>query len=402
MRFVRQIAFAALVAGFVPAAQAISITLDRVQQRYPWNGLVDIDYTIASGGEQIDPAWDRVRITVINKAVSPVVSNVALRVDARNGFAGYGPLPMTEGAHRVTWDATADGIAYVSDKVSVEVSIVRCEPKFMVIDLRGGPTASAYPVSIMEEEPAGGFNSDDAYKGDYLVLRYIPAGSFVMGSLLGEYGRRDEREAQHNVLLTKGFYMGIFAVTQQQYENVMGSNPANNRGPYHPVEQVSWNSARGTLSTSFLGLLRARTGGVLDFDLPTEAQWEYACRAGTTGTFYIGGFCATEAEAKAQMDQIGSYGRAQTDSHDKVGSFPANGFGLYDMLGNVMEWCLDGYQKNIDNLLVDPSVSSSGTLCTRGGHYCEALTNCRCAARGANSSSSATIVNGFRIACKLK
>lgn len=402
MRFVRQIAFAALVAGFVPAAQAVSITLDRVQQRYPWNGFVDIDYTITSDGEQIDPAWDRVRITVINKAVSPAVSNVALRVDARNGFAGYGPLPMTEGAHRVTWDATADGIAYVSDKVSAEVSIVRCEPKFMVIDLRGGPTASAYPVSIMEEEPSGGFNSDDAYKGDYLVLRYIPAGSFVMGSLLGEYGRRDEREAQHNVLITKGFYMGIFAVTQQQYENVMGSNPANNKGPYHPVEQVSWNSARGTLSTSFLGLLRARTGGVLDFDLPTEAQWEYACRAGTTGTFYIGGFCATEAEAKAQMDQIGSYGRAQTDSHDKVGSFPANGFGLYDMLGNVMEWCLDGYQKNIANLLVDPSVSSSGSLCTRGGHYCEALTNCRCAARGSNPSDSATIVNGFRIACKLK
>ena len=401
MRFVRQIAFASLVVWLVPAVQAVSITLDRVQQRYPWNGLVDIDYTIASDGEQVDPAWDRVRITVINKAVSPAVSNVALRVDARNGLAGYGPLPMTEGSHRVTWDATADGITYVSDKVSVEVSIVRCEPKFMVIDLRGGSTATTYPVSIVEVEPSGGFNSDD-YKGNYLVLRYIPAGSFIMGSLPGEYGRRDEREAQHNVLITKGFYMGIFAVTQQQYENVMGSNPSNNKGPYHPVEQVSWNSARGTLSTSFLGLLRARTGGMLDFDLPTEAQWEYACRAGTTGTFYIGGFCATEAEAKAQMDQIGSYGRAQTDSHDKVGSFPANGFGLYDMLGNVMEWCLDGYQNYIANLLVDPSVSSSGTLCTRGGHYCEELAKSRCASRGSNNSTSATIVNGFRIACKLK
>ena len=151
--------------------------------------------------------------------------------------------------------------------------------QYCVIDLSAGSSAASYPVTYLLEPPNGGFNVSE-YKTTKLVLKCIEAGSFKMG---GSY----------DVTLTKPFYCGLFEVTQRQWELVTGSNPCSStsygNGNSYPVHYVSYNMIRGSSAgagwpsssavdaSSFLGKLRARTD--LDFDLPTEAQWEYACRA---------------------------------------------------------------------------------------------------------------------------
>ena len=163
---------------------------------------------------------------------------------------------------------------------------------YLVIDLSGGSTASNYPVSNLSAVPANGWT--DEYKTTKLVLRRIPAGTFTMGSPTNELGRGGD-ETQHQVTLSQGFCIGVFEVTQKQWERVMGNWPSwYTNASYRdsrPVEQTSYNDIRGSSAgagwpsnnnvnaTSFMGNLRAKTG--LGFDLPTESQWEYAGRAGT-------------------------------------------------------------------------------------------------------------------------
>ena len=224
---------------------------------------------------------------------------------------------------------------------------------YCVVDLSAGPNAGKYPVSYLAAEPKGGWT--DEYKTTKLVLRRIEPGTFKMG---GKY----------EVTLTKPFYCGVFEVTQKQYELVTGNNPSRFKGDMRPVEQVSWNAIRGDSaiynwpssvnvdSSTFMGKIQARTG--LKFDLPTEAQWEYACRAGTTSKYNNGG--DTEADlkklgrfalnqkARCWKESDESFARHEPDGkggclegHTVVGSYQPNAWGLYDMHGNISEWCLD-------------------------------------------------------------
>ena len=217
---------------------------------------------------------------------------------------------------------------------------------YCVIDLSAGPDAGKYPVSYLAAEPKGGWT--DEYKTTKLVLRRIEPGTFKMG-----FDNPSLNAVKLDVTLTKPFYCGIFEVTQKQYEQIMGDNPAEHRGDMRPVEKVSWNMVRGDSSThawptvrtaasdSLVGRLGARTG--LSFDLPTEAQWEYACRAGTVSSFNNGGN-SLEARKKVgrfkdnQSDGKGGYHHTTT-----VGSYQPNAWGLYDMHGNVQEWCLNWF-----------------------------------------------------------
>lgn len=246
-----------------------------------------------------------------------------------------GDASLNSGTHRIVWDMSGDGLAFKSGNMVFKVS---CEVlQYCIIDLSAGSTASSYPVTYLWEAPSGGFNMDE-YKTTKLVLRRIEAGSFIMG--------RDQQNNSHRVTLTRPFYCGIFEVTEKQYSLVMGGTLSSD-GTL-PRTYMSYNIIRGSSkgaewplssavdSSSFMGKLRARTG--LEFDLPTEAQWEYACRAGTTTDFYWG-------NSSSQYDSYAWTSANSGESPHVVGTKLPNPWGLYDMYGNVSERCLDWYSQ---------------------------------------------------------
>ncbi len=180
------------------------------------------------------------------------------------------------------------------------------------------------------------FFTEDLGNGITLDMVEIPGGQFVMGSPAEERERSPNEGPQRTVTI-QPFFMGRFAVTQEQYQAVMGYNPSGFKGVKKPVENVSWNDA-----TQFCDILSTRTGKSYRYRLPSEAEWEYACRAGTTTPFHFGETITTEL---ANYNGAYTYASAPKGKYlqqtTNVGIFPPNAFGLYDMHGNVLEWCLD-------------------------------------------------------------
>lgn len=293
---------------------------------------------------------------------------------------------------------------------------------YLVVDISGGPTAETWPVSYLDAVPPGGWA--DEYKTTKLVLRRIPAGTFTMGSPASELGRIIY-EPQHAVTLTMGFYIGVFEVTQKQWERVMGTWPSwFTNASYRetrPVERVSyyeirenpansddpavyWPSNDLVNADSFMGKLRAKTGQA--FDLPTEAQWEYACRAGTTNALNSG-FDLTNTAADVHMDAVGRYwyngGSGSSANGDasvgsaKVGSYQANAWGLHDMHGNVWEWCLDWYENAPAGALDPPGAVSGSYRVSRGGSWLSYARNCRSAYRNYATPDGRNNLLGFRL-----
>ena len=218
-------------------------------------------------------------------------------------------------------------------------------------------------------------------EGCEIILNRIEAGSFLMGSYEG-VGDEDELPVRE-ITLTKDYYMGIYEVTQAQWEAVMGNNPSGFKGSDLPVETVSWEDA-----VAFCEKLSEISG--YHVSLPTEAQWEYACRAGSEAKWFFG-----ESDA-----EYGTYGETNMDAKTySVGSFQPNPNGLYDMYGNVMEWCLDYYRAEyLADDLTDPKGPESGEAkISRGGGWGGGPDNCRSAYRNACGADSATDGIGFRI-----
>lgn len=176
----------------------------------------------------------------------------------------------------------------------------------------------------------------------------IPAGSFMMGS-----DRKDDEKPIHKVTVNYEFYMGKYEVTQEQYESVTGSNPSSFKNcPKCPVESVSWEDAQ-----EFIRKLNAKNDGY-KYRLPTEAEWEYAARAGTTGDFY------------GNLDSIAWYDGNSDGKTHPVGQKQANAFGLYDMSGNVWEWCQDWYSDYPSGAVTNPTGATSGSYrVLRGGGW---------------------------------
>jgi formylglycine-generating enzyme required for sulfatase activity len=227
--------------------------------------------------------------------------------------------------------------------------------------------------------------------GVSMKLVLIPAGEFQMGSPASE-AHRQQNETQHTVKITKPFYMGATEVTQEQYEAVMGKNPSEFNGGKNPVERVSWNDA-----TEFCRKLSGKTGKAIR--LPTEAEWEYACRAGTTTPFHFG---ATISSDQANYDATFAYGRGEKgDARDKtmpVGSFLANAWGLHDMHGNVWEWCRDWYGEYAGGPLADPTGPVSGSQrVLRGGAWYNDPSHCRSADRTRIGPALRIDGHGFRV-----
>jgi formylglycine-generating enzyme required for sulfatase activity len=224
----------------------------------------------------------------------------------------------------------------------------------------------------------------------------IPPGKYQMGSPEGEQERAKD-EQQHEVEITKGFYLGKYEVAQEQYQAIMGQNPSYFQGKRLPVENVSWEQA-----VAFCGKLSSRTGRLVR--LPTEAEWEYACRAGTRSPFHFG---AELNATQANCDGNFPYG-TQEKGPDKqqtceVGSYAPNAWGLYDMHGNVWEWCADWYK---DEYAVedkkDPTGSSNGDArVLRGGSWYRSASGCRAAYRFRCAPASHLEYYGFRVAFRL-
>ena len=235
-----------------------------------------------------------------------------------------------------------------------------------------------------------------------LDMIWIEPGTFLMGSPKDELGRYD-KETQHEVTLTQGYWLGKYEVTQAQYETVMGTNPSRWEGADLPVEMVSWFDA-----TNFCAKLTAieKAAGRLpegyEYTLPTEAQWEYACRAGTT-TALNNGKNLSDREECPEMGEVGWYyynneidGKQTTHP---VGQKQPNDWGLYDMHGNVWEWCLDRYGAYPTSAVTDPTGPDTGSdRVMRGGSWVYVAYFCRSACRNSGEPNLAKSSIGFRVA----
>ena len=228
-----------------------------------------------------------------------------------------------------------------------------------------------------------------------LELLPIPAGEFLMGSPEDENGRRSN-ETQHLVKISRPYWLGKYPVTQEQWEKTMGHNPSHFSGNDLPVEQVSWDDAM-----AFCGKMNEREGQAgrlpegYKYCLPTEAEWEYACRAGTTSVFSFGDSLSSHHanfwwEYPDWPDEMGTA--------SPVGNYPPNKWGLYDMHGNVCELCYDWYGENETGVVTDPIGPSSGTSrVTRGGCYDYDGGLCRSAIRFSITPGFSHDFQGFRL-----
>ncbi len=400
-------------------ADDLTISGVMVQQRWPWSRLVDIDYVLTCDVTQ-----------TMDIAVEAYDGSTLLTLPA-NSFSGdlYG---VQRGARRIVWDPTVTACTNSGVLPEFRVALAPSpSPLYMVIDLSGGTSATSYPVSnyVAEADVPGGV-TNGLYKTTSLLLRRIPANTFTMG----------ESSSTLPVTLTKPFYAGVYEVTQKQWQQVMGDVrnwPSKwNNTEYRdtrPVEQVSyydirenpansddpavnWPSNSAVTANSFMGRVRAKTG-IEGFDLPTEAQWECLCRAGTQ-TYYSDGISgAPNTTSNAQMDALGRYqynggkcwngaswvdpgqSTTTTGATATVGSYLPNTWGLYDTHGNVWEWCLDWYTNSLGTAAVtDPAGADSGSYRVgRGGSWGNTASYCRSADRSGIDPSGRGSNLGFRL-----
>lgn len=370
--------------------------------RTPWNGLVDITYSLecdtpddamAVSFQGHDRDWDE-----------------SVPMTSLTGDGAAGELLQAGGPYHIVWDSAADWPGGHSSEFTVTAMAEAKEnwPRYLVVDLNTGAITTS---------STGPDLSDDTCRTTELWLRRIQKGTFTMGSPDTEVGRFSS-ETQHQVTLTEDFYIGVFPITQKQFFLVYGSNPSNYQGDTRPVEKINygilrgeskgagWPSSNEVDEDSFLGKLRAKTGR--GFDLPTEAQWEYACRAGTTTALNTGKNLTWPSQDSA-MDEAGRYlsnqkdGRGGYSEHTKVGSYQPNAWGLYDMHGNVRECCLDWYQKDLGNSAVtDPKGPATGTeRSDRGGSFFFYAQHCRSATRNKLSPLGSSPFLGGRVALTL-
>ena len=309
-------------------------------------------------------------------------------------------------------------------------------PNYMVVDVSAAAqqnTQKYYPSA--DFVPGGVSNS--LYKTTTLLMRKIMAKdvTWTMGSV-AESGRVAEREEAHQVTLTNNYYIGVYEVTQTQWQQITGYNPSFfiTEQVMRPVETVSYSDIRqgkGTASSvasatdgvypgkphddSFLGILRNKTK--IDFDLPSEAQWEFAARAGHgEGYWGDGSDIRINSGKDENLNRLGRYkvnggyvgGSAEpaancevTNGTAIVGTYQPNAWGLYDMHGNVLEWCLDWYTDDIAAFNGAVNTTSGGNRVQRGGSWSNGTaSSCRAAFRGRNAPTSRSGNNGgFRVIC---
>ena len=280
-------------------------------------------------------------------------------------------------------------------------------------------------------EAVPGGVSNRMYKTEYLLLRKIPAAGVIwrMGSPLTEYDRIEANELPHKVMLSDDYYIGVYEITQFQFKSLYGSNPSLHQGAdypdsdIYPVGKVGWGAIRGSPDTykwpsadsghnvddeKFIGILR-NISGIASFDLPTEAQWEYACRAGYGTAYGNGGMNDKDSSwgAKPCHAMAWYYDNSETNGVRRahpVGEKEANELGLYDMHGNALELCLDWLSAvdptSVDKVSENPTGPDEGAQkVLRGGGYNSTRIICRSAARSSISVWGNDGPTGFRVVC---
>ena len=316
-------------------------------------------------------------------------------------------------------------------------------PNYMVVDISSAAQPNTQQYYPAVEFLPGGLLGNDDYRTTKLVMRKIMAKDveWTMGSTTLETERNVARETTHPAKLESNYYIGVFPITQSQWGLIQTSRPTPSYfknlsyRAMRPVEQVCYNEIRNAANdtavnasynwpndpnpSSFLGLLHSRTG--IAFDLPSEAQWEFAARAGNGATKWGDGSSIQNQNPDANLDLLGRYranggGTSPAESSDAttgtaiVGTYKPNDWGIYDMYGNVWEWCLDWYQDNISSLggkvNIDPESaaltrtgSAGSNRPVRGGGCTNIASECRPAFRTGRDPSTRDKDRGFRVIC---
>ena len=388
-------------------------TLEEVESSYVAD-VKDVKKSeVDEGSTDVSAIGTELPTTDVGKTnVASVLIGIDASAQSREGDSSDEAIAHTD---ELTDDVKADGGEGESTEADEEETSSQWS-RYMVIDLSGGPDAKAYPVRWLAEEPAKGWS--DSYKTTKLVLRRIEPGKFMMGSPEDELGR-SENERIRLESIRNPFYIGVFEVTRRQYQLVTGRGiVVSDAGGKRPATVVSWESIRGNRfehdwpmkegveESSFMGLLCRKTG-LENIDIPTEAQWEYACRAGSDTAFSDGSELTTKFRSN-ELANIGRYVYNPLDGDssiaEDVGRFLPNAWGLYDMHGNVWEWCLDSWNAIGKS---DARQLGAGELTqvsvpnrvVRGGSYASFANECRSASRSSRKSSGSYDDVGFRVCC---
>ncbi|MBR1588428.1 MAG: formylglycine-generating enzyme family protein [Kiritimatiellae bacterium] len=441
------IMLAALAAAISPAFAAIP-EVSNVTMAQAANRRVTITYTLADAPAVVtldiqtnanvsaaanDPGWTSIGGEAIFSAQGDVwrkVGNDLAEGQAFSGTITWQPDQAWTGA-----DGNGFKIAANGARARVTAWPLDNTPGYMAVDITatgGADTQTYYPAA--DFVPGGVTNS--LYKTTKLLMRKIMAKDveWTMGSV-AESGRNATRETPHQVTLTNNYYIGVFEVTQTQWQQITGYNPSNftTDRAMRPVEKVSYTDIRqgkGTAASasaatggvypayphadSFLGLLRDRTK--LDFDLPSEAQWEFSARAGHGEGYWGDGSPVHSSSNKdANLNRLDRYlNNPATNSSTSpatttapseggtaiVGSYQPNGWGLYDVHGNVKECCLDLYSDDITALGGAVNTESGTSRVIRGGCWNNGAEYCRSAYRNYVTPTYRYNNQGFRVACQ--
>ena len=425
-------------------ANAAEITQLLVRQQWPWSPLVTIDYTLGNAAMLQD-----IDVTLTANGQTIPVDRAAFSGDlyvransqgriifdpAKSGQAALGIVEnvvftLTPSDSSVENLEVLYKIISLSDGAMEDVtrgSLLNGDYGSVVKDF--GEIGEGYQTSLSDVLVWTGVTNNPAYMSDYLVMRKIPAGTFGMGI----------NASLRDVTFTNDFWIAVFEMTQGQWAKVTGSagSSAMKQGPSYPVGRVTYDTLRGATNAnqsvsinwpgtahqvgadSFIGKLRGKTNGLL-FDLPTEAQWEYACRAGTA-TYYHDGQSGTPPPTGSwgnsngwlsvlgRYRENGGYTNGIVVGEVKCGSYRPNAYGLYDMHGNEMEWCLDWFTGSLGtSSATEPagplSPDSGAGRILRGGSWYVPANQCTSDYRGVhNPPTSNGSSNGFRVVLRFE
>jgi formylglycine-generating enzyme required for sulfatase activity/serine/threonine protein kinase len=332
---------------------------------------------------------------------------------ARDGIAG-GPQSLPD-----TYDATGTSVPSATGSTTYRVAPpashkqARRGPLAAVVGLAGVAGLLAFLPNAPRGEPPAAAPEKYIVNSVGMKLARVPAGRFLMGSPPAEEGRAEDEGPQREVKVQRPYYLGAHEVTQAEYAVVMDASPSHfaKEGDgaaevagadtgRHPVEMVSWEDAKAFCKALTARPQERQAGRV--YRLPTEAEWEHACRAGTATPFHTGAALgALDANVHGLRPLGGAVLRPLWMHTVPVGAYPANAFGLHDMHGNVWEWCEDRYQPYPGNVRAGPprrkQIDDPRVL--RGGGWGFAAAECRSAARMGQPPTARTSFFGFRVAC---